>query len=422
MDNIAKILKGTLKPNRICAFLADDNNSALIEKAFLTYFAHKKHFKIIRCKSLLHEIVGNPEQNKFIQEYHTNSNHRGIDETFLHLKRETYFPNMKNKISELIRNCETCPKLKYDRQPQNIVFETPETPTKPLDIIHIDIYTINNNFNLTIIDKFSKFAAVYPIPNRNGINCTKVIKNFFSQFGLPKKLIHDQGVEFCNDIFRKFCSQYNILLHVTSFQQSSSNSPVERLHSSLTEIYRIILDTRKKHKLPTDHEEIMSETVITYNNAIHSTTKHTPFELFNGRTHLFEKTIIPNNEHDYLNKLNTFQDKLYSEIKEKLSTNVQQRTEKLNTSRGEPTTVQPNSTIFRKENRRNKLTPRFSLHRTAKDKGKTLVTTRNQKIHKSKIRKIFKPPNDLSLSTCIPDLAMAHTNLSSSTTSIAPTS
>jgi len=77
-DNIAKILKGTPKANRIRAFLADDNNSALIEKAFLTYFTHKKHFKIIRCKSLLHEIVGNPEQNKFIQEYHSNSNHRGI--------------------------------------------------------------------------------------------------------------------------------------------------------------------------------------------------------------------------------------------------------------------------------------------------------------------------------------------------------
>jgi len=34
-------------------------------------------------------------------------------------------------------------------------------------------------------------------------------------------------------------------IHVTSFQQSSSNSPVERLHSSLTELYRIILNKKK---------------------------------------------------------------------------------------------------------------------------------------------------------------------------------
>lgn len=88
---------------------------------------------------------------------------------------------MKEKITRLIRECETCLKLKYDRQPQKTSYQIPEIPSKPLDILHMDIYTINKNYNLTIIDKFSKFAAAYPIANRNCINVVKALKHFISQ-------------------------------------------------------------------------------------------------------------------------------------------------------------------------------------------------------------------------------------------------
>lgn len=144
---------------------------------------------------------------------------------------------------------------------------------------------------------------------------------------------------------------------------SSSNSPVERLHSTLTEIYRIILDTRKQQNLPKEHDEILTETLITYNNSIHSATKHTPYELFSGRTHIFNQNIEFNNEHDYLEKLNTFREKLYPTIKNKLTNDAKERTERLNKNRVEPNTLEPNDTILRKENRRNKTTPKFSMHR-----------------------------------------------------------
>jgi len=86
----------------------------------------------------------------------------------------------------------------------------------------------------------------------------------------------------------------------------TSNSPVERLHSSLTEIYWTIFENRKANKLELDHEEVLFETQTTYNNAIHSATKYTTFELFSGRTHVFNKTIDYNTEHDYLQRLNEF--------------------------------------------------------------------------------------------------------------------
>lgn len=261
----------------------------------------------------------------------------------------------------------------------------PQIPSKPLDIVHVDIYSINNKQVLTVIDKFSKFAAAYTLDARNSLLIVKSLKHFMSLHGIPKKLVTDSGTEFTATLFKDFCKQYNIILHHTSIQQSSSNSPVERLHSTLTEIYRIIYDKLKNR----DHDEILSETLLTYNNAIHSSIKLTPFEVFYGRTHKFEKQEF-NNVHDYLSKLNEFQRELFPSIKAYVETMTRRNIEKLNESRNDPTEYNVDTDIYRKENRRNKLTPRFSRHRVKVNKNITLLTNKNKKFHKSKIKKKLK--------------------------------
>jgi len=92
-------------------------------------------------------------------------------------------------------------------------------------------------------------------------------------------IILDHGADFSGAVFKDFLAQYEIEQHVTSFQQSSSNSTVERLHSTLTEIYRIILSERKELKLTSGHDEILFETIITYFN-------------LSGRTHIFKRKQI----------------------------------------------------------------------------------------------------------------------------------
>lgn len=207
-----------------------------------------------------------------------------------------------------------------------------------------------------------------------------------SLHGIPKKLISDQGPEFTSSIFQDFCKQYGILHHITSFQQSSSNAPVERLHSTLTEIYRIIREKQKDG----DHEDILNETIITYNNSIHSATKLTPYELFYGRTHTFNKNLKYNNTHEYLRKLNEFQEQLYPTIKVQLEKKAANNIEKLNKGRDEPIQFQENTTVYRKECRRNKLTPRFSKHKIKENKKVLVITHKNKKLHKSKLKRKLK--------------------------------
>lgn len=86
----------------------------------------------------LTDLLEAKDQEFQIENYHISSNHRGIDETVAHLKRQFYFPNMKTKISHTIKNCDIYHTFKYNRHPRKVKFQLTETPTLPLDIHHTD--------------------------------------------------------------------------------------------------------------------------------------------------------------------------------------------------------------------------------------------------------------------------------------------
>lgn len=150
------IFKQYLTPNKLSAIMADDDTFKIVQSTYSKYFANSKLFKLIRCKNILQDITNTDEQDKIINEYHVNHNHRDIQETYEHLKRQYFFPYMRDKICKCINLCTICQTLKYDRRPPKPTFEKPEIPLKPLDIVHIDIYCINKRNILTLIDKFSK--------------------------------------------------------------------------------------------------------------------------------------------------------------------------------------------------------------------------------------------------------------------------
>lgn len=150
------------------------------------------------------------------------------------------------------------------------------------------------------------------------------------------------------------------------------------------------MEKYKDSEIPLDHDEILFEVIMTYNNSIHTATKLTPFELFYGRTPAFEKDLKYNTQHEYLQQLKDFQNNLHELIKEKLTHDTDKRIERLNQNREEPEILMENDNIYRKECKRNKLTPRFSKRVVKRNNRVTLLTLDNQKLHKSKIKKKHK--------------------------------
>lgn len=114
---------------------------------------------------------------------------------------------------------------------------------------------------------------------------------------------------------------------------------MERLYSFLAEIYSIILNKRKTETLSCGHEDVFIETLTTYNNVVHWTSKYTPLDIFHGRAHIINQNISQNNEHDYQQRLNDFRNTIYPIIKNNMDDEMKDRKALSNENRNQPETI-----------------------------------------------------------------------------------
>lgn len=75
---------------------------------------------------------------------------------------------MYEQINRYVNQCEICQTVKYERNPiPTTVSIVTETASRPFEIIHIDIFFMDNEIFLTIVDQFSRYLFMYPIQSTN---------------------------------------------------------------------------------------------------------------------------------------------------------------------------------------------------------------------------------------------------------------
>lgn len=67
---------------------------------------------------------------------------------------------MKESIQTFINKCEICQRAKYERNPLKPELNITPTAKKPLEILHMDTFQVENTKFLTIIDSFSKLLKL----------------------------------------------------------------------------------------------------------------------------------------------------------------------------------------------------------------------------------------------------------------------
>ena len=152
---------------------------------------------------------------------------------------------MRMQMMTSILNCAKCK-----------VFEKQELKAPLCSIIATEPMetTMDPNLNpsvqkiLVVTDHFSRHIQAYKVSDKRAITIAKCLyNNYFHHYGFPRRLLSDQGREFCNDILKEMCYYLNIKKICTTTYHPQSNGAVERVHQTLCRMIGKLDNKRRKH-------------------------------------------------------------------------------------------------------------------------------------------------------------------------------
>ena len=144
--------------------------------------------------------------------------------------------------------------------------------TRPMEILGMDLVQFRRQYALVTVGYYSGFLTYDTLDNETTEAVTAALNNIFRKFGLPEKIISDNGPCFSSNDFRCFCDQLDIG-HVTSSPHyHQSNGRAERAVATIEQIL-------KKSASNID----ITKALTTYLDTPVSDTLPSPAELFYNR-------------------------------------------------------------------------------------------------------------------------------------------
>ena len=124
--------------------------------------------------------------------------HLGIGRTVLALKGRYFWPNMREQVTNFLKNCEVC--LKYSRskptQPHNIR-EEDEFPTQPMERVGMDLFQFRGKHFLFLVDEYSGYSLYHEFRKApTAKQAVEVFKSWCLNYGFPRFARTDWGPQF----------------------------------------------------------------------------------------------------------------------------------------------------------------------------------------------------------------------------------
>ena len=209
--------------------------------------------------------------------------HFAFNKTYNIIKERFYWTGMYQDIKYYCAKCEQCNKFKSHKTIQ-VPIQKMNKNFKCGESLHIDIIgrlpvsLKRNKWAITVIDTFSRYLEIFPVPNITTKTMLTHLNYYFGRFGLPKYINCDNAAIFQSKEFKEFCSNLGIILRFSSIYHPLSNGLIERTHRTLKE--SIASMCNKTY----DWETLLPFYKLSYNDSKHRMTGFKPAELFFGRT------------------------------------------------------------------------------------------------------------------------------------------
>ena len=208
--------------------------------------------------------------------------HFGFKKTYEIIKERFYWIGMYKEIKHFCAKCEDCNKFKQHNTIK-LPVQKMNKDYKCGESLHIDLIgrlplsSKRNQWALTIIDTFSRYLEVIPIPNTTTRTIMTHLNNYFGRFGLPRFINCDNAQMFRSKDFSEYTKNLGIEVRFSSIYHPMSNALAERVHRTLKDSIAAMC------KQSYNWDSLLPFFKMSYNNSKHRATGYKPTDLFFGR-------------------------------------------------------------------------------------------------------------------------------------------
>ena len=154
-----------------------------------------------------------------------HESHLGIEKCKSRARAVVYWPGMSTAIERMVAKCSVC--LKYQRENQKEPLLPHEVPQRPWQKLGADIFELNSNSYLIVVDYYSKYPELCILKDKTASSVVTSMKSVFARHGIPDEVVAD-NMPFSSKAFCKFASEWGFKVSTSSPRYPQSNGMSER--------------------------------------------------------------------------------------------------------------------------------------------------------------------------------------------------
>ena len=253
--------------------------------------------------------------NKKVKEEILRENHDSVDmghpgqqRMLKLLKRNYWWPGLKEDVKRYVQGCFKCQQNKVLHQRKAGKLHPLKIPQGPWQEISIDIIgplPTSNGMDaiVIIVDRFMKMIRLKATTtNVSSEGIAKIYRDdIWKLHGIPRKILSDRGPQFASKFMEEFTRALGTKRQLSTAYHPQTDGQMERINQEIGTFLRHYVNYQQD-----DWTNWLAAAEFQYNNKRHAATGKTPFELNFGRYpwkgDLMVKTDIPQVE-DFLSGL-----------------------------------------------------------------------------------------------------------------------